>query len=354
MTRVAVVGAGVVGAAIARALAQAGNDVTLIDGRPGGIASRGSFAWLNAASAEDDGYCVVRQRAIALWRALAGERRDCPVAFPGMLFWELPPDALEVMARRLGGLGHPAELVDRLAVARLQPGLSAPEVALWLPTEGRAEPRAIADWFARAAAEAGATLVPERVTGIAGRAGSWELRLGTERIATDELVIAAGVATPELLAPLGHDLALRTEPGLLVRTEPAPSAVGAVLGSPEVHFWQAEDGTVLAGSDYGGRQRFDEPASEARAMLDAIAPLVAGLGRLEAAEILVTDRPMLPDDRPAVGRLAEGLCVAVTHSGMTLAPLIAEAIAAEIAGGAPDPMLESYRPDRLAVAGSAG
>lgn len=125
--------------------------------------------------------------------------------------------------------------------------------------------------------------------------------------------------------------------------------VGAVLGSPKAHFWQAGDGTVLAGSDYGGRQRFDDPTTEARTILDAVEALAAGLGRLEPASVTVTERPMLPDDRPAVGRLAEGLCVAVTHSGMTLAPLIAEAITAEIASRARDPMLTIYRPDRPAV-----
>ncbi len=351
MSRVAVIGAGVVGAAIARALAEAGHAVTLIDPRPGGIASRGSFAWLNAASADDGHYCLVRQRALALWRRLAGGRADCPVAFPGMLLWDEPPGELDAMARRLGGLGHPAKLIDRTTIARLQPNLSRPpEAALWLPTEGRAEPRSIADWFAHGAVEAGATLCPEPVTAISGRAGDWGLRLIDESIPADEIVVAAGAASPALLAGRGHRLALRTEPGLLVRTEPAPSKIGTLLGSAEVHFWQAEDGTVLAGSDYGGQQRFADPAAEARTILDAVEALVPGLGRLEPAQVKVTDRPMLLDDRPAIGRVGEGLCVAVTHSGMTLAPLIAEAIVAEIAGAASDPMLKRYRPDRPAVA----
>ncbi len=350
MRRVAIIGAGVVGAAIAWRLAGAGHAVTLIDPRPGGIASRGSFGWLNAASADDDHYCTVRQRSLALWRRLAGEHPDCPAAFPGMLLWDAARDELEAMAGRLGRLGHPAEFVDRAGMARLAPGLSAPpDAALWLPTEGRADPRAVADWFAGAAVAAGATLCPDAVTGIEGGAGGWRLRLGVERIPADEIVIAAGAATPGLLASLGHALALRTEPGLLVRTAPAPLAVGVLLGSPDVHVWQAEDGTVLAGSDYGGRQRFEDRDAEARAILSRVEALASGLGPLRPAVVAVTDRPMLPDDRPAVGRLADGLSVAVTHSGMTLAPLIAEAIAAEVTGRAPDPQLGPYRPDRAAV-----
>ena len=354
MTRVAVIGAGVIGAAIACRLSRDGHAVALIDSRPGGIASRGSFGWLNASSAEDDRYCAVRQRALALWHRLKAERPDCPAAFPGILLWEAPPDELDAMARRLRGLGHPAELVGRAAMGRLEPGLTAPpEAALWLPTEGRAEPRAIADWFARAAVAAGATLCPETVTGIERVAGGWELRLGIERIGADELVVAAGAATPDLLAPLGHPIALRTEPGLLVRTPPAPPSIAAMLGSPDVHLWQAEDGTVLAGSDYGGTQRFDNPQAEARAILSRVEALAAGLRPLEPDAISVANRPMLPDDRPAVGQLAEGLHVAVTHSGMTLAPLIAEAIAEDIAGRDPASGLALYRPDRPAVSGAA-
>ena len=61
---------------------------------------------------------------------------------------------------------------------------------------------------------------------------------------------------------------------------------------------------------------------------------------------------MLADDRPAMGRLAEGLHVAVTHSGMTLAPLMAEMVAGAIAGRAEGPALGPYRPDRPEVTGA--
>jgi len=43
----------------------------------------------------------------------------------------------------------------------------------------------------------------------------------------------------------------------------------------------------------------------------------------------------------------EALYLAVTHSGMTLGPLLGELVAAEILGAAPDPRLASFRPERL-------
>ncbi len=240
--------------------------------------------------------------------------------------------------------------------ARLERGLaSPPEAALWLPAEGRAEPRAIADWFARAAVAAGAVLRPDRVTRLEPKGGSWEIRLGTGTMAADEVVVAAGAATPALLAPLGIVVRLRTEPGLLVRSAPAPAALGRLLGSPGLHLWQGEDGSVLAGADYGGSDSRADPRAdlqaEARAILDRAQALAPGLGTLTPEAVTVTPRPMLPDDRPAIGRVAEGLTVAVTHSGMTLAPLIAGAVAAIVAGRPGDPMLGRYRADRPAVLG---
>ena len=354
MTRVAIVGAGVLGAAIAWRLAGQGHSITLLDPRPGGIASRGSFGWLNAASADDGHYATVRLRSLDLWRGIAAAHPDCPVAFPGFLLWEEPEAELARMACTLSGLGHAAELVDRAAIARIEPGLAAaPEVALWLPTEGRADPRAIAGWFARAAVAAGAMLCPDRVTALERRGAGWDIRLGIENMTADEVVVAAGAATPELLTPLGFDLQLRTEPGLLVRTLPAPAAAARILGRPEVHLWQDADGSVLAGSDYGGSQRFEDAEAETRAILSRAEALIPALGKLTADSVTVTGRPMLPDDRPALGRLAEGLTVAVTHSGMTLAPLIADAVAAGIAGAPDDPMLAPYRADRPAVLGQA-
>lgn len=355
MIRVAVIGAGVLGAAIAHGVASAGHRVTLLDPQSGGVASRGSFGWLNAASAEDAHYARVRMRSLDLWRQLAAARPDCPVAFPGVLLWEEPEPILAETARRLSELGHEARMVGRDEIARLQSGLApdaAPDAALWLPTEGRAEPRTIAGWFVRSAVDAGAMLCPDRVTGLEWRRGEWEIRLGIEKMTADQVVVAAGAATPELLEPLGVPLRLVPQPGLLVRTAPAPHAAGPVLGSPEVHLWQAADGTVLAGSDYGGTQRFEEPQAEAGAILARAAALVPGFGSLAPASVTVTARPMLPDGRPALGRVAEGLTVAVTHSGMTLAPLIAEVVAAAIAAREPDPMLAPYTPDRPAVSGN--
>jgi glycine/D-amino acid oxidase-like deaminating enzyme len=75
-------------------------------------------------------------------------------------------------------------------------------------------------------------------------------------------------------------------------------------------------------------------------------PAAAG-ARIVAARVGV--RPMPADGftlaGPVQGR--PGLALAVTHSGVTLGPLLGELLAPELRGGPPAPLLEGFRPHRL-------
>jgi glycine/D-amino acid oxidase-like deaminating enzyme len=79
---------------------------------------------------------------------------------------------------------------------------------------------------------------------------------------------------------------------------------------------------------------------------------VAGAAALGLAFHTVGYRPTPADGFPAIGRMPgmEGLYVAVMHSGVTLAPLVGELAAKEIATGKRDPDLAPYDPGRAALA----
>ena len=77
------------------------------------------------------------------------------------------------------------------------------------------------------------------------------------------------------------------------------------------------------------------------------------------ADAVVGVRALTADLLPAVGwtYATSGVYVAVTHSGVTLAPVLGELIAAEVAGGADERLLRPFRPTRFAtppVASAAG
>jgi glycine/D-amino acid oxidase-like deaminating enzyme len=71
--------------------------------------------------------------------------------------------------------------------------------------------------------------------------------------------------------------------------------------------------------------------------------------RRETGTVRVCDRVMPADELPIIGRLpdAEGVTVAVTHSGVTLAPLIAALLAEEILTGKLPPILRPFSPHRF-------
>ena len=81
-------------------------------------------------------------------------------------------------------------------------------------------------------------------------------------------------------------------------------------------------------------------------MAAAVVPALAAARPIEAR---VAAWPLLEHGLPSVGPVASipGYVEAVTDYGVTLAPLIARSLADEMLGAPGNPLLESFRPDRL-------
>src|SRR5882672_5238210 len=96
---IVVVGAGIIGASIAWHLTVAGARVSVFDANgAGGVATRNSFAWINASWGNPEPYFRLRIRAMAEWRRLAAEVPKIPLAWSGGLVWDLPAAELEAYA----------------------------------------------------------------------------------------------------------------------------------------------------------------------------------------------------------------------------------------------------------------
>lgn len=350
---VIVVGAGIIGSAVALALVQQGAQVTLVDrDDPAQNASYGSLAWLNVSSCTDPVYGAVRLQSLSMWHGIA-EQTDCPVSLPGALIWEQDAQGIADQVALLSDMGAPARQVTQSEIGQLEPGLAIrPDAALYSPIEGYAYPGLVADWFSIAAEDMGATvhdgievrnLVTEggRVTGVRLTDG--------EILSADHVVVAAGAGTVDLLGGLNQSIPLLRSPGLLVRSTPGAPIAAHFLATPDVHFWQSSDGWVLAGADYSGAPSSDDTDHAAQQILDDVMGLLPGIGPLQVDEIIIRDRPMPKDDRPLVGRVPnlDGLYVATTHSGMTLAPLIGAVVAEEVLTGEDLSQFAPYRPDRV-------
>lgn len=208
--RVAVVGAGVVGTAAARALARRGHDVVVLEQFEPGHARGGSHGAtrifrLVYADAE---FIRLAQRALAGWRELERENGEQLLDLTGLLEVAHDPGAI---AGALDACGVAWEEVDAGAARdRFSISLPAGRTALFQHEAG-----VLFAARALAALTAGA-----RRAGATMRAGTSVLTLepedGSVRLATtagdveaDVAVVAAGAWADRLLAPLGVDLELR-------------------------------------------------------------------------------------------------------------------------------------------------
>ncbi|HUF86233.1 MAG TPA: FAD-dependent oxidoreductase, partial [Thermohalobaculum sp.] len=136
MTRVAVIGAGIVGAAIALALARRGAGVTMIDAG-GARASENSFGWINASWFNRPDYFRLRHQAMAAWRRWQGTVPGLAPNWTGGLLWELDDPALDAFVEGHGAMGYAIRLVTRDEIRRLEPALADPPArAALAPQEG--------------------------------------------------------------------------------------------------------------------------------------------------------------------------------------------------------------------------
>ena len=373
--RVVVVGCGIIGAAIARRLAQRGAQVTLIEraGAAAGATGR-SFAWLNAEfSKRPLHYHLLHRLSLAAYRMLEQELPGLPVQWGGALQWFADADAarqIREQVRQQQEWGYSVRLIDAGTFHSLEPELrpGAIAAATFAEQEGLADPVATTRLLLERATAAGAEFVaPCEVTGLDVRGGRIAaVKTSRGDLAADVLVVAAGVRTPSIAAMAGVDVPLVPAPGLLVHTRPMPLLVRHVAIGPAAHVKQYRDGRIVIGDDLGppnsaahellGKQPADFPDEtfrelHQRRLLGEAAQYLPQAAGAPVDRITIGWRPMPRDGYPIVGACpaCPNLYLAVTHSGVTLAPLLAELAAIEIVEGVDVQLLAPYRLARFAA-----
>ncbi len=353
--RVLIVGAGILGASIAHHLARRGAAVTVVDrSGPAAAASGRSFGWINASYGNPEPYFRLRIQSLLEYRRLDWETGGrLGVKWGGSLLWD--PDAGDLSAYIAGhqAWGYGLRGVDREAFRALEPQVAdPPEFAVFAELEGSLDAARATRALLASAAGHGADL--RYGCEVLGFRRDGDRIAGAETsggpIAADVTVLAAGVATQELAAPLGLDLPMTNLPGLLIRTRPVGPVLGRLVLSPGCHLKQDPDGALVAGADFGGAGAVEDAERAGERLLEAVRALLPGVAGLALEAVLVGVRPMPADGFPAVGFAGAGLYVAVMHSGVTLAPAVGRFAGEEILDGADIGLLAPYRPTRFAAA----
>ena len=371
-----VIGAGVVGAACARALARAGLQVLLLDADfPGGGSTGVAMGHLLVL---DDSEPQLQLSAYSrrLWSELAPELpADCEAERRGTL-WIASTDA-EMDAARLKGEVHrskgiAAELIDARELSarepHLRPGLAG---ALFVPDDWVLYPPAAARYLARAARASGAQVRQGvRVESIAH--GSVTIRDadgGRATITCGVVVNAAGVDAPGLtpglpIVPKKGHLVITDRHPLLCRSQLVElgylkSAHTASGASTAFNVQPRPNGQLLIGSS---REMVGRDPTINHALLHAMVQRAVGflpaLAQCAALRAWTGFRPATLDNLPLIGRWepVDGLWIAAGHEGVgiTMSLGTAELIVAGVLGRAPAVDLAPFDPMRAVPSAVAG
>ena len=344
---IVVVGAGIIGASIAWHLAKTGARVTVIsESGAGGVATPNTFAWINASWGNPEPYFRLRTRAMTEWKRLAGALPGLPLVWCGGLCWDLPTDELEAFAAEHSGWGYGIKRVNREQAARIEPNLAElPDLLLYVAEEGVAEPIASTKALLADAERDGARILAGTVERLALSNGKVTgVVVSGDTVAADEVVIAAGAGSPALAATAGVTLPIETPPGLIVHSQPYRKLLNGLVLAERLHMRQTAEGRIIAGSDFGGSDPGEDPDAGARELFSVMKSMLRDADDLALDFHTVGYRPTPIDGFPIVSRAdgVGGLYVAVTHSGITLAPAIGLFATREILDGERDALLAPY------------
>ncbi|GAA3923816.1 NAD(P)/FAD-dependent oxidoreductase [Microbacterium invictum] len=383
---VIVVGAGIVGAACARALAQTGRTVAIVD-RADAVSGTSSHGEGNLL-VSDKGpgpELVLAQHARRRWATLSAELRDeSGPDFPGIEFeakggvvvatTAAGADPLKTFAASQRDAGVVAREISTAEALDLEPALNpAITAAIHYPEDAQVQPVIAAEAMLRSARSAGAVMrMRTTVTGGIVRAGTLTgIHTDHGDLHGDVIVNAAGPWAAGLSTALGARIDVRPRRGMVLVTTRMPhrvfhkvydgdyfgatqSADAALQTSSVIESTQG--GTVLIGSS---REQvgFDdhlrvEVLRELAGKAMRVFPFLAN------ASIMRTYggfRPYVPDHLPVIGPdpRMPGLWHATGHEGAGIGLSVSTAdIITALIDGHPTPVdATPFRVDRAAVLG---
>jgi len=370
---VVVVGAGVIGLAIAWRAALRGMAVLVLErGAPGAGASHVAAGMLAPVAEAEPTHRALLELSLgsaARYEAFAAELEQASGRYVGLracgtLMAARDADEAEALERLLTfrlELGLSVARLRPSEARELEPALApALRLALHLPDDHAVDPRLLSAALRVALGRAGGQLRAgaavealevsgERVTGVVLHGG--------ERVAAGRVVVAAGAWSGAIGGlPEEARLPIRPVKGQILRLrDPAgPGLLDRVLRTENAYLVPRGDGRYVLGGTM--EERGFDTSVTAGAVLDLlheVAELVPGVAELELVETSAGLRPATPDNAPAIGHGAvDGLVWAAGHhrNGVLLAPITAEIAAAALADEPLPALASAFAPTRFATA----
>ena len=373
---VAIIGAGVIGLAIAWRLAARGTPVRVFDRGAAGAGASHAAAGMLAACAEaepgEEALVALGRESQARWPAFAAELLaasgiDVELRPEGTLLLALTADDQARLTHQLvfqQKLGLPLQWISAADTRRREPHLAGKLAgAVFSPEDTQVDNRKLVAALRVAAEAAGVRLSEyQPVRAISSRSGRVDgiiLDDGT-KVPADVVVLAAGAWTRSIE---GVEAKLRPPVRpikgqmLALRMDPAAPLLSHVVWAPGAYLVPRRDGRLLVGATVE-EKGYDTSltAGGILTLLEAAWRAVPAIEELPVDEMWVGHRPGSRDDAPILGAgPMDGLIYATGHhrNGILLAPITADAIARLVLDGAIEGLIRPFGIERFGLLAAA-
>jgi glycine oxidase len=364
---VVIIGGGVIGLAVARALAQRGmRDVLIVErsnlGAEASSAAAGMLAPQAEADCADDFFrlcCQSRDMYSAFAQSLNEETGiDVELESSGTLYLAFTEEDESELEKRYQWQVRANLEVEKLSAetARLlEPYISnRVRAALRFPLDTQVENRRLIS----ALVSANEALGVRVLTGVSvdsldikrNRIAGIETSRGF--ISCERVVIAAGAWTSQILNEMLPNPRIEPVRGQMVSCEATPQIARHVIYSPRGYVVPRRDGRLLAGSttEHAG---FDKRVTAAgvQAIVTSALEISPRIAALPLTSSWAGLRPRAADGLPVLGPCAEiaGVFYATGHyrNGILLTPVTAELLARAVIDEEIPPPLQIFSPDRF-------
>lgn len=354
----AVIGGGIVGASIAYGLAQAGEQVLLLDeGDSAFRASNGNFGlvWVQGKGHMLDAYARWALEARHCWTGFAADLLektgvDVEPELDGGFYICFTEEQLAARAQLLARLSTLApeisyEVMPLAQATRHLPGLSAVAGATWSALDGAVNPMKLLRALLEAMQRCGGVVRSGgAVRRIEAAGHGWTIQTSTGIVRAEKVVLAAGLGNVPLCAQIGLDLPIKPMRGQILVTERYPRQ----LTYPTELVRQTRDGTFMIGGSwedvgYDTGTTLDVVQTIAQNAVKAF-PFLADVRLVRSWGAL---RILSPDMAPVYAEPAPGVFLVTCHSGVSLAAIHAKKIATWIREGTLATKAAGFSADRF-------
>jgi glycine oxidase len=364
---VVVVGAGIIGCAVAYELARRGVSVQLLDERPAGMGATQASAGMLAPYVEANETSPLLDfsvRSLDLFDdfvARVSADSGIPVQYrrTGTLLVASQEDRLRELQATASALSRrsvAAELIDGRSACEEEPSLAKDTLgALLIRVHGFVAAGELTRALATAAQRLGAQLIESARARRIRRKADGDLVVETARgpLTGNTVVVAAGSWSGQIeVEGVSARVPVRPVRGQLLQVAWSGPALRRVTWGERCYLVPWEDGTMLVGATVE-EAGFDERATVAgvRDLMEAACDLVPRTWTTGFLGARVGLRPGTADDLPIIGpsSVVPNLIYATGHyrNGVLLAPITAQIVAEALLTDRIDPALEALSPARF-------